>query len=63
MPQELEIKVTKDGAVEIKVKGVSGPGCEALTKDIEDALGTVTSREKTGEYFQETEQTSIKVGR
>lgn len=63
MASELEITVTKDGEVKIRVKGVAGPGCEDLTKGIEQAMGTVVSREKTGEYFVETEQSEIKVGR
>ncbi len=63
MPAELEITVTKDGDVKIRVKGVAGPACEALTKDIENAIGVVTEREKTGEFFQATEQETIKIGR
>ena len=63
MPAELQITVTPDGEVKIQVKGVPGPACEALTKEIEDALGVVKARERTGEFFQTTEQDTVKVGR
>lgn len=63
MAQELEIRVTAEGKVEIRVKGAPGPACEALTKEIEEALGVVIDRQKTSEYFLETEQASVKIGR
>lgn len=51
--QEIEFIIKPDGTVEEKVTGVNGPDCEAITKDIEQALGKVTDRERTGDYFNE----------
>jgi len=53
-PQEIEFIIKPDGTVEEIVRGVSGPDCEALTSGIEDALGEVDKRERTGDYFGET---------
>jgi hypothetical protein len=51
--QELEITIDDDGNVSIKVLGVSGPDCLKLTKEIEEALGVVVDRQRTGEFYQE----------
>jgi acylphosphatase len=50
--QEMEITIGKDGEVQIHVQGVDGKSCMELTKDLEEALGVVTTREKTGDYFK-----------
>jgi hypothetical protein len=51
----IKIKIWPDGSKsEIKVEGVSGAGCEALTKSLEEAVysGSV-DKEHTPEYFME----------
>jgi hypothetical protein len=53
---QLTIDIALGGETKIKVTGHAGPGCKNLTKDIEDALGTVTSDQKTGEYHQAAQQ-------
>jgi hypothetical protein len=50
--QELEIIIGKDGKVQVAARGMKGEGCRALTKNIEDALGTVEEREYTAEYYE-----------
>ena len=50
--QELEIIIGKDGRVQVAAHGTKGEGCMALTKNIEDALGTVERREYTAEYYE-----------
>jgi len=52
--QELEITIDKEGRVQVAVRGVKGEGCLALTKNIEDAVGTVEEREYTAEYYEQT---------
>lgn len=42
----------ENGATKISVAGVKGKGCHALTKDIEDALGEVSSRANTPDYHK-----------
>jgi hypothetical protein len=51
--QEMEISIDKNGKVQIHVQGMNGKKCMDLTKDLEDALGVVTAREKTSEYYKE----------
>ena len=48
--QELEITIDKEGRVQVAVRGVKGEGCLGLTKNIENAVGTVEEREYTAEY-------------
>lgn len=51
MASEVTITVGVEGAVEVKVDGVAGPSCEALTKGIEKALGNVQSDKRTPEFY------------
>lgn len=39
--QELEIIIAADGSVTIQVNGVKGSACLDLTRELEEALGTV----------------------
>lgn len=59
------ITVGADGNIkELKVDGVNGPTCKDLTKNLENALGKVTDRKLTTDYYKKPEVTdSIKVGR
>jgi hypothetical protein len=57
----MEFVIRADGTVEERVTGVSGPNCEALTGDIESALGEVTHRERTGEFFKEQQSDDLPV--
>jgi hypothetical protein len=59
--QELNITISKDGKVQIKVNGVDGPKCLELTKDLEQELGIVTSREKTSEFYKEQSSDDISI--
>ena len=56
--QELEITIDKDGHVKVGVRGVHGDGCLALTKNIENAVGTIDEREYTSEYYEQPEEVS-----
>lgn len=51
----IRIKIWPDGSKsEIKVEGVSGAGCEQLTKSLEEAVyAGAVDKEKTPEYYQE----------
>lgn len=48
----IEAVIDTDGKVVISVDGCPGPGCEALTADVERALGRVTEDRKTAEHAQ-----------
>ena len=62
--QEIEFTINPDGSVGIAVKGAKGKKCTEITKEIEEALGIVSNRTYTGEYYQqeETTQTTVNVG-
>lgn len=51
----LKIKIWPDGSqAEIRVEGVSGPGCEELTKSLEEAVFRAgAKKERTPEYFMD----------
>jgi hypothetical protein len=61
--QVMEISILPNGEVKIQVKCVPGAACEAVSKAIEESLGTVKTRERTAEYYQESEDQTQTVGR
>ena len=58
MPQKLvEVLISESGEVKIVVHNAVGKECEALTADIEEALGTITKKARTPDsYKQEQKQ-------
>ena len=48
--RQVEITFDNGGNPTIHVKGVNGPGCKALTKDLEDAFGSKKTETLTPEY-------------
>ena len=53
--EEIEILISPTGDVKVEGKGIAGPDCVLLTKELEDALGTVEKRVKKAEYHQPRE--------
>ena len=52
MPQKtLRFKIHQDGRVEETVVGFTGNSCNEATKNLEDALGKVTVKNKTSDAF------------
>ena len=51
--REIQFSIDDEGNVSIQVKGVSGPECERITREIEEAIGVVSHRERTSEFYQE----------
>jgi hypothetical protein len=49
---ELEISIAPDGTVKIVTHGLRGESCVHETQALEKAIGSVTNREKTREYYQ-----------
>ena len=45
------IDIDPAGEVKITVHGHAGPGCHALTRDLEQRLGTTVQDERTREYY------------
>lgn len=59
--RELNITIGKDGQVNIGVDGVAGPECIEFTRFLEEELGDVISRERTQDYYKESERTVLNV--
>ena len=59
--REIQFNIDDEGNVSIEVKGVDGGDCERLTREIEEALGVVSSRQRTSEFYKEA-VTEEKVG-
>ena len=55
--REIQFTIDDNGEVSIQVLGVQGPECERITREIEQALGVVSARQHTSEYYQTTEIT------
>jgi hypothetical protein len=53
MKREMVIQIAPDGSISLEVKGVKGGECLDFSKLLEEALGEVTQREKTSEFYQE----------
>jgi hypothetical protein len=49
---EIEIIISKDGIVTVEAIGVQGPGCLDITRAIEEALGSVESRECKVAFYE-----------
>jgi hypothetical protein len=61
--QELEIIIDSDGKVSVKVAGVKGGDCLEVTKELEEALGEVETREHTAEFYErESDGVQKKIG-
>jgi hypothetical protein len=52
MPRLIEVIVSPQGETTVQSKGYAGSDCLQATKFLEQALGTVTSDQKTTEFFQ-----------
>lgn len=55
--REIQFKIDDEGNVSVEVKGVSGPECERITREMEEALGIVSQRTRTSEYYIAAETT------
>jgi hypothetical protein len=58
---ELHIVIGADGVVRVKTHGLTGEACMEETVQLEKAVGTVRSREKTREYYKETTKSKTSV--
>ena len=61
MPQKtLRFKIHQDGRVEEAVEGFTGNSCNEVTKNLEDALGKVTVKNKTSDAFISNHSENLK---
>jgi hypothetical protein len=54
MKRSIEVTVSPAGVIQIDAQGFQGPDCEAATRYLEEALGTIGTRTKKPEYHQRT---------
>ena len=57
--QELEITIDNEGRVLVHVNGVKGEECLALTKNLENAIGTVQERFLSADYYEQPVEVSL----
>jgi hypothetical protein len=50
--EAIRVTIRPDGRAAVAVEGVGGPSCEALTEDLEWALGVIREKRRTSEYYQ-----------
>ena len=61
MPQRtLRFKIHQDGRVEETVEGFTGNSCNEATKNLEDALGTVTVMKRSSDAFISNQNEHLK---
>ena len=51
---EIEVVIGPDGNVTFETHGLKGNTCMTETESLEKALGTVKSRTKTSEFYQQS---------
>jgi hypothetical protein len=51
--QKMLIEILPNGEVSIRVLCVPGAACESVSAALEESLGTVKSKERTAEYYEE----------
>jgi hypothetical protein len=57
--KKMRIRITRDGRTEIRVEGGEGGNCLDFTKAMEQALGTVQTRELTADHEREPERVLV----
>jgi hypothetical protein len=50
---EIELVFTPEGEVRLETRGLKGKTCLAETEALEKALGNVTDRTRTSEFYQQ----------
>lgn len=66
--QELDVTIWPNGEIKIEVRGVKGPSCLAVTRELEALLGDdVRERDLTDEYREQgntlTDEERLRQGR
>ncbi|MCU0596342.1 MAG: DUF2997 domain-containing protein [Desulfobacterota bacterium] len=55
MGEEIRVVIEKDGKLVLKVSGKGGPQCLTVTQAFEEEIGVVLERQRTREFYQETQ--------
>lgn len=54
--RRIHVRVSPNGDISVEAEGFQGKGCEAATKAIEEALGTVRERTRKPDYWRQAHQ-------
>jgi len=54
--EEIIIKISEGGKVNLNVNGIKGKSCKDLTKSLEKALGKTVEQKETDEYYEEQQE-------
>lgn len=53
--QTVEVTIDPQGKVTVETKGVVGQGCEALSRAIEQSIGSTIDNARKPEFFQQAQ--------
>ena len=62
MAGRIKITFKKGGQVEVKTEGFKGTGCKAISKALQDALGSTSKDVATSEQFETPPQNQQRLG-
>mgnify|MGYP005809471011 CR=1 FL=1 len=52
--EELEVVIGKNGRIEMRARGMKGPGCEKIKDWVaEQGLGNIAEENRTHEYYEQ----------
>ena len=54
MSRRIHVRVSPKGEITVEADGFQGSGCEAATKAIEQALGTVRERTRKPDWWRQS---------
>lgn len=57
----IEVRISKEGKINIEVSGIQDASCTQLTKVLEDALGGDVERQTKPEYYNVLDDMQIKL--
>jgi hypothetical protein len=57
MEKKIKITISETGAVTVAASGYKGSSCLEATEFIEKAIGSVTKRQKTSDFYKQGEAT------
>ena len=58
----ITVTIDVDGTTTVEVGGVSGPSCEAMTRELEAALGGLKARSRKPEYRVAEAKATVRAG-
>ena len=53
MAEEIRVMIDKNGSLFLEVSGKSGPRCLQATEALEQEIGKVVERQRTGEFYNQ----------